>query len=660
MLKSTFSSSIMRFNAANQTMKIEKLFEPKKINSVEIKNRFVVPPMVTNFGNLDNTVSDKLIGYLSARARGGFGLIITEDFAVHPLGKGFSRVPALWSDDFIKGCKSLVDAVHGAGSKIFAQIYHAGAQTGPDVIGEQPLAPSALLHVWYGTLPRELKKDEIYEIIDNFGQAALRARNAGFDGVEVHGSHGYLVAQFLSPFTNKRTDEFGGNLLGRLRFPVRMIESIRVEVGRDFPVTLRIAGDERVLGGRELEETRVMAPILEEAGYDALHVTTATTANMPYIVPCNYAPIALNVGYAETVKRNVTVPVITTGRIYDPFVAEQILREERADFIGMGRASIADPDLPNKVAAGDFEGIRPCIGALAGCVAYLHMDRGITCLANPGVGLEEEMKIRKVSEKKRVLVVGGGPAGLEASRVAALAGHTVVLYERNDRLGGQLNIASVPPQKHEIARLVKYMVTQVKRANVDVHLGREISADMVNGFDAVIVATGGRPNIPKIPGIQSSHVMDAWELLRGIKTTGERVAVIGGGLMGCETAHFLASQRKKVTIIEMFDKIAWDAFDRITFFLLPILEEQKIEVRTSAKVIAILPDGVEVQVKESSEKWGGYDSIVIAMGTRSMDELLEKIKQRMPKVQVMVIGDAKEPRTALEAISEGAQAGRSL
>jgi 2,4-dienoyl-CoA reductase-like NADH-dependent reductase (Old Yellow Enzyme family)/thioredoxin reductase len=641
-------------------MKIERLFEPKKINVVEIKNRLVVPPMVTNLGNSDNTVSDQLIGYHSARARGGFGLIIVEDFAVHPLGKGFSRVLGLWSDDFIKGCSSLVAAVHRAGSKIFAQIYHAGSQTRPEVIGSQPLAPSALLHVWYGVLPRELTRDEIYEVIESFGQAALRARDAGFDGVEVHGSHGYLVAQFMSPFTNKRMDEFGGDLQGRLKFPIEIIQNIRRNLGRDYPVILRLAGDERVRGGRELEETRVIAPILEAASYDALHVTTATTANMPYIVPCNYAPIAVNVDYAEVVKNNVGIPVVTTGRIYDPFVAETILREGRADFIGMGRASIADPELPNKVADNRLEDIRPCIGCLQGCLGSLHVGRPITCLGNPEVGLEGEMEIQKVHERKRVLVVGGGPGGLEAARVAALAGHEVVLYEKSDRLGGQLNIAAVPPQKHEICRLVKYMVAQVKKAGVNVCLQKEVIAEMVAGFDVTVVATGGQPNIPKMPGLQSSHVIDAWQLLRGEKTTGEKVAVIGGGLTGCEAAHFLSSQRKSVTIIEMLDKIAWDTTDRITFFLFPILEEEKVQIRTSTKVIEILPDGIKVQREKNIKEWRGYDSVVLATGTCSVDDLLERIKSRFREIRIIVIGDAKEPRNAMDAIAEGAWAGRSI
>ncbi|HHW44315.1 MAG TPA: FAD-dependent oxidoreductase, partial [Desulfotomaculum sp.] len=474
-------------------MKTNRLFQPIKINNVELKNRLVMPAMVTCFGNRDNTVSERLIAYHAARAKGGFGLNIVENFAVHPEGKAFKEVLGLWDDKFIPGSRNLTDAVHRNGGKIFAQIYHAGSQTTEEVIGTQPVAPSAFLHPFLGTLPRELSPVEIEEIIEAFGIAALRSREAGFDGVEVHGSHGYLVAEFMSPYTNRRTDEYGGDLLGRMRFPVEIIKSIRWRVGKDFPVIIRIAGDERVSEGRTLEESRVVARILEEAGYDGLHVTTATTATMPYIAPPYYAPPALNTTYAEVIKKCVTIPVITTGRINDPLIAECILAEGRADLVGMGRASIADPDLPKKLAAGLIEDIRPCVGCLQGCIGNIYFNRPITCLANPEVGREEEMVLSPAVKVKKVLVVGGGPAGLEAARVAARRGHRVILCEKNGKLGGQLNLAAVPPHKQGMAQLVKYMVTQVRKARVEVCLNTEVGLELIKRIspDMVIVATGG-------------------------------------------------------------------------------------------------------------------------------------------------------------------------
>jgi len=341
-------------------------------------------------------------------------------------------------------------------------------------------------------------------------------------------------------------------------------------------------------------------------------------------------------------------------------VAETILREGRADFIGMGRASIADPELPNKVAVNRLEDIRPCVGCLQGCIGSLHKGEAIRCLSNPEVGLERDMQIKKAPLKRRIAVVGGGPSGLEASRVAALAGHEVLLYEMGDRLGGQLNLAAVPPQKHEFARLVKYMVTQVKKAGVQVHLNETFNPSMAEGFDAVIVATGGRPHIPDIPGAENSDVLDAWTLLSGKKTSGEKVAVIGGGRMGCETALFLASQRKRVTLIEKLDRIAWDVSDRITFFLLPLLEAEKVTIRLSAEVVEILSDGVKVLLNGSVNEWLGYDSVVLATGTLAVDSLSAEIGHDFPGIAVEVIGDASAPRSALEAIAEGTWAGRSI
>ncbi len=640
-------------------MNIKKLFEPQLINSLKIRNRFVVPAMVTNYGNCDGTITETLIHYHCARAKGGFGLNITENFAVHPMGRGFARALGLWSDYFVDGCEQINKAVHQEGGRIFAQIYHAGAQTRYETIGRQPVAPSAILHAWNRVLPRELTREEIYEIVECFGKAARRARNAGFDGVEVHGAHGYLVAQFMSGLTNKRTDEYGGDVLGRLRFPLDILKAIRSEVGQEFPVIIRLAGDERVPGGRDLEETGIMAPYLEEAGYDGLHITTATTYNLPYVVPCFYTPKALNVSYAEVIKKIVSIPIISTGRINDPLLAEKILRENRADFIGMGRASIADPELPNKVMAGNMDEIKPCIGCLQGCMGRLHAGKPISCVANPTVGREKEMEIRKGQKTRKILVIGGGPAGLEAATAASLCGHDVVLHEKTDRLGGQLNIAAVPPFKHEFAHLIKSMVRHAEKAGVKIIKNMQVNLNSVNGYDTVILATGGVPKIPKIPGIESKNVFTAWEILRGDVTTGENVLIIGGGMVGCETADFLASQGKKVMIVEALEEIATDLIDRIKYFLLPRLEENKVQIKTSAFVKGILPDGVLIQTGENMQELHGYSSIVLAMGTLAENRLAQEISKKYPNMNIVSIGDAKEPRNLLDAIAEGAELGRT-
>lgn len=639
-------------------MRFTKLFEPVRINTLELKNRILMPAMVTNYGNKDNTVSDRLIAYHAARAKGGFGLNIVENFAVHPSGKAFAAVLGLWEDSFIPGCSALSAAVHASGGKIFAQIYHAGAQTTAKVIGTQPVAPTALLHPLNGTLPRALTAEEISGIVEAFGQAARRAQEACFDGIEVHGSHGYLIAEFMSTYTNRRTDEYGGDLLGRLRFPRKILECIRKQVGNGFPVIIRMAGDERVSDGRTIEESKIAAKILEEAGYDGFHITTATTATQHYIVPSYYFGAALNVGYAQQIKKSVTKPVITTGDIYDPFLAELILAEGRADMIGMGRASIADPELPNKIRAGAVEDICPCVGCLQGCVGSLYYDRPITCLANPDVGREGEPAYVPPVSLKKILVVGGGPAGLEAARILAARGHSVMLYEKSDQLGGQFQIACMPPHKQRIAQLLKQMIRRTRQAGVEIHLGKTVTKDSVAAIkpDLIIIATGGSPIIPDIPGLASSPAVNAWDVLAGRTSVGKKVLVIGGGSVGCETADFLASQGKHVTLVEMRADIGVDVVQRVRQVLLQRLESGKVGVETSATVCRILGDGVVLEQCGGKKQLTGYDDLVLALGTKPENGLAAALKN--DGYEVVVIGDAAEPRDALAAILKAGEVGR--
>jgi 2,4-dienoyl-CoA reductase-like NADH-dependent reductase (Old Yellow Enzyme family)/thioredoxin reductase len=639
-------------------MQFTKLFEPVRINTLELKNRILMPAMVTNYGNSDNTVSDRLIAYHAARATGGFGLNIVENFAVHPSGKAFAAVLGLWEDSFIPGCMALTEAVHAAGGKIFAQIYHAGSQTTARVIGAQPVAPTALLHPLNGTLPRALTKEEISGIVEAFGQAARRAREACFDGIEVHGSHGYLISQFMSTYTNRRADEYGGDLLGRLLFPREILACIRKQVGDDFPVIIRIAGDERVSDGRTIEESKIAAKILEEAGYDGFHITTATTATQHYIVPSYYIGAALNVDYARQIKKIVTKPVITTGGIYDPFLAELILAEGRADIIGMGRASIADPELPNKIRAGAVEDICPCVGCLQGCIGYLYYDRPITCLANPDVGREGTLIGVPPGESKKILVVGGGPAGLEAARILAARGHSVMLCEQSDQLGGQFKIACMPPHKQRIAQLLRQMIRRTRQAGVDIHLGQTVTQESVAKIkpDLIVVATGGSPILPVLPGLESCSAVNAWDVLAGRVAVGKKILVIGGGSVGCETADFLASQGKQVTLVEMREDIGVDVVQRVRHFLLQRLEAGKVAVETSATVCQVLSDGIVVEQCGGKRQLTGYDDLVLALGTRSENSLAAALKS--DGYEVVVVGDAAKPRDALKAILEAGEIGR--
>jgi len=444
--------------------KFEKLFEPIKIGTMEVKNRFVVPPMGTNFANPDGSVSQQLIDYLVSRAKGGYGLIIVEVTAIDPLGKAIPLQPGIWDDKFIPGWKKLVDEVHKYGAKIAVQLHHAGRQTTREVIGAQPVAPSPIPCPVDREMPRELTTEEVYELIEKFGDAARRARDAGFDAVEVHGAHGYLIAQFMSAYSNKRIDEFGGDFKGRMKFPVEIVKNIRRKVGNGYPVIFRFSGDERVPGGRTIDESRMVARVMEHVGVDALHVSTGVYGSLPWLIAPSAVAPGYNIYAAEEIKKVVNTPVIAVGRINDPLLAEDIIESGKADMVSLGRESIADPEIPNKVAAGRIEEISPCIGCMQACVGYLfdpnHLK--ISCLVNPFTGRETELNIEKAEKPKKVMVVGGGPGGLEAAWVAAKRGHKVTLCEKENTLGGQYRIGAIPPAKQDIMKALRYYITMGK------------------------------------------------------------------------------------------------------------------------------------------------------------------------------------------------------
>ena len=632
----------------------EKIFQPITINSVTIKNRLVVPPMVSNFARNDGTVTDTAINYYEARAKGGFGLIVVEALAVHLLGRGYEFGFGIWDDKHISGCTRLTEAVHKGGAKVFAQLIHAGAQTTPAVLGTMPVAPTAMLHPGYNVLTRELTKDEIVELIDAFGQSARRAKEAGFDGVEIHGSHGYLLSQFMSQFTNRRSDEYGGSLANRLRVPIEILKSIRSYCGNDFPVTIRIAGDERVSEGRKIDETKVAIKLLDEAGYDGFHVTSATTASTGFVAPPSYVEPAFNVGFAEKIKKITAKPIITTGRIHDPYLAEMILAEDRADMIGMGRSSIADPELPNKVMRGELDEICPCVACLQGCIGHLYTNTPISCLANPFVGREGEIKIEPAQRAKKILVAGGGPAGLEAAKTLALRGHKVDLYEKTEKLGGQLVLACMPPHKQSIAQLLQYYIKKAKDAGVNIHLQQPVTKELVKEAnpDLVVIATGGEAIVPNIPGKELMRSETAWDILAGKVTLGPKVLVVGGGSVGCEVADFLTAQGRQVTLVEMKHDIGADMVKRVRQFLLQRLDSSHVDVQTDNKVCEIRPDGALVchVNAEEGKALAGYDGIVWALGTKPDTALAKELEGTT--YEVVQVGDCVTIADALAAIQD--------
>jgi len=638
---------------------LDTVFSPIKIGTVEIPNRLVVPAMVMNYCNADGTATQRYIACHEAKARGGWGLIITEDYAVTPEGRGFPNIPGLWDDSQIEGHAELTRRIHDAGGTIFAQIYHCGRQTTSLLTGSQPVAPSPIPCPLIQEMPHELTTAEIKKIVEQFGDCARRAQKAGFDGIEIHGGHGYLIAQFMSPYSNKRIDEYGGSLMNRLRFPLEILANIRLKAGTDFPVMFRISGDELVPGGRTIEDTRAIAVVLEEDGVDAIHVSAGTYGSGYAIAPPAAVGHGWITGYAQEVRKAVNIPVVTVGRITDPLLAEAIIDCGKADLVAMGRASLADPELPNKAAAGRFEEINYCIGCMQGCMGMISLYQPATCLVNPALGREEEMEIRPAEVKKKVFVAGAGPAGMEAAMVAAKRGHEVHLFEKEGRLGGQYYLAAVPPAKGEIASFIGWLRKQIDDNNVSIHLGTELTEEIVGREepDAVVIATGSTPAPLTVPGIEG-HAVTAHDVLEGKVDVGRSVAIIGGGMIGAETAHHLAHHGKSVTIVEMLPDVAQDEQDHVRLFLLKGLAEKGVTIYVDATVTAAKGGALVIERDGKSETIGPFDTVVTAVGLQPRSELQSRLEGKVDRL--LTVGDAAGVRKALEAVAEGYRAGLEI
>ena len=648
------------------TSKLRYLFNPLRIGAMEVKNRLVMAPMGTNLASPEGKVTPYLVSYYQARARGGVGLIITDDTTItssaiyHPNGLRLDQ------DPLIQSWKELTQAVHAYGAKIAPQLVHPSFNAPSVFSGVQPVAASPIPSRRFREIPRELTVEEIKEIVRQFGEASRRAQEAECDAVQIHCAHmHHLLGGFLSPLYNKRTDAYGGSLEGRLRLPLEVIQHIRAKVGPGFPILVRISGDEFLPGGQSLEESKQIASLLVEGGVDALQVSAGTGNNFWVVVPPTGSPEAPNAFLAEQIKKEVNVPVICVGRIHHPWAAENLLKSGKADMVAMGRALVADPELPNKAARGDWDEIAPCVGDSM-CLTYVQMEEEIRCLVNPMAGREEDEPFPPATVAKNVLVIGGGPAGMEAARVAAMRGHRVTLIERASKLGGQLLLASFPPMKQEYTCLIQYLSHQAKKAGVKVELNREADRALVSSLrpEVIIVATGALPLIPRdIPGWDQKCVCTAWDVLAGRILAGPRVVVVGGGKVGCETADFIAHpaddltpKGNRVTIIELQENIALDEKSMARSLLVRRLREKGVKIILGGKVIEILPDGVKYVKEGREETLRGMNHVVLAMGAVPEKTWAEHITG----IPTFVIGDAKHPRNALESIAEGWEIGRKI
>lgn len=653
-------------------MKSEYLFSPVKIGGLTLENRVVCGPLTTNYAGRDGSVNNRLLAYYQRRAAGGAGLVIVEGTFICREGKGYVNQIGIHDDLMSPGLKQLAGVIKKQGAKASVQIQHCGRRTGSKITGLPPLGPSAIPCYEGAETPREMTEEEIWNAIDQFAAASRRAREAGFDSIDIHAAHGYLPAAFFSSLANRRTDKWGGSFENRCRFLAEVVRSIKSAVGQDFPVSVKFSADEYLEGGITLQDSEQLARVLVENGVDFIQVSAGAPGwknvsdlSNPHTfmrtLPMGTSPGCL-VHLAEGIKKKVNVPVVAIGRLSNPVLAERVIRENRADMVSLTRAMLADPEWPNKARTGQVAKIRPCIGCNDGCYGRILRQEDVTCTVNPEAGREYLNLVRPAERPKKVVVAGGGPAGMEAAIIASSRGHEVTLVEKEDRLGGQLNVACVPPHRGEIEKLVKYLADRLNSVLARVITGVELNRELLEHLDpdALIVACGSVPVVPKMAEGGEVAVTAHEVLGKRLSFPGRKVLVAGGGLVGCETADYLADKCGALTVAEMLGDIAGEASVEEREFLRRKLAKAGVTVLTGARITGI--DGGKVLIdSRGSEHVLEVDCIVLAFGSRPNTQIegldLSAGKREVAcgnkVVKVYYAGDCRQPRKIIDAVREG-------
>jgi 2,4-dienoyl-CoA reductase-like NADH-dependent reductase (Old Yellow Enzyme family)/thioredoxin reductase len=635
---------------------LRALFEPLELAGLRLANRLAMLPMGTGLPSEDGFATDETVAYYARRAAGGIGLISLEASLIAPESLVVGPELRLHGSEFVPGLRRIAEAVHEHGVPVGIQLWHPGRQT----LRSEPVAPSPIPLSPRTPVPHALTREDITRLIGLYASSAVHCREAGLDFVEVHGAHCYLPCEFLSPLSNQREDEYGGSLENRARFMLDIVAAIRAAAGDDYPIFFRISGDECADGGFTIDDTVRVAAWLEAAGVVCISVSAGNWYALHMTIP----PMSMEHGcllpLAARIKEAVSIPVIAAGRMDDVELAERAVSAGQADLIGLGRALIADPDWPRKVREGRVEEIRPCIACNA-CVDLVARGEEARCAVNPAVGRDGTFAIELAQTPRRVMVVGSGPAGMEAARIARLRGHHVSIWEREPDLGGKLDVASRAPSKGEVLRYRDYQANQLEELGVEIHTGCDVgSSDVASERpDVVVLAVGAEPMIPPIPGIHLPHVVDAQEILLGnvAIAADERVAVIGGSATGCETAEFLSHAATAVTILEMLPSVGQGVEQITRRKLLGDLRDSGVTILTDAKVVLIEPMRVVFERPDGSAHEVAVDRVGLAIGWRPRGDALAAT---LGKVETLVLGDAAHAADFVAAINAGADAGLAI